>query len=73
MKITIRFDGEEFRVPGPDRTEAQAYYTDDRQDAIDTARAIYGQCQFRFVRVACADPDMKYHRRIERAERDNMI
>jgi hypothetical protein len=35
--VTIRFDGEEYRVPGPDGTEAQAYYTDDRTDAMETA------------------------------------
>ncbi len=58
-KIAIRYDGEEYRVPGPDRTEAQAYYTDDRADAIDTARAIHGQVILRFVRVSCADPDFE--------------
>lgn len=33
----------EYRVPGPKGTEAQAYYTDDREDAVGTAKAIYGQ------------------------------
>ncbi len=42
--IIIRFDDTgEHRVPGPDGTEAQAYYTDDCEDAIETARSIYGQ------------------------------
>jgi hypothetical protein len=42
ITITRLVDWGEFRVPGPDGTEAQAYYTDDREDAIGTARAIYG-------------------------------
>ena len=33
----------EYRVPGPKGTEAQAYYTDDREDALSTAQAIFGQ------------------------------
>ena len=43
-KITITFSTDlgEYRVPGPAGTEAQAYYTDDRDDAEDTARAVYG-------------------------------
>ena len=35
--VTIRRREGEYRVPGPNKTEAQAYYTDDRQDAINTA------------------------------------
>jgi hypothetical protein len=35
VRITKK-DGE-YRVPGPARTEAQAYYTTDRDDAMDTA------------------------------------
>lgn len=34
-------DGE-FRVPGPDGREASAYYTDDRTDAVNTARHMHG-------------------------------
>ena len=34
--VTIKFDGEEYRVPHPEGTEAAAYYTDDKQDALDT-------------------------------------
>lgn len=34
---------DEYRVPGPDATEAQAYYTDDPRDARDTAKAMHGQ------------------------------
>ena len=42
--ITIlRASWGEYRVPGPKGTEAQAYYTDDRGDAIGTAQAIHGQ------------------------------
>ena len=42
--VTIIFDPDwnEYRVPGPAGTEAQAYYTDDRDDAIDTALVIWG-------------------------------
>lgn len=39
--INIRSQDGEYRVPGPARTEAQAYYTDDRNDAIGTAIAEY--------------------------------
>lgn len=33
---------QEYRVPGPKGTEAQAYYTDDKDDAIGTAKDMYG-------------------------------
>lgn len=33
----------EYRVPGPAGTEAQAYYTDDKRDAIGTAQHMYGK------------------------------
>ncbi len=33
----------EYRVPGKKGTEASAYYTDDKQDAIDTAIAEHGK------------------------------
>lgn len=36
MNKTIHFDGYEYRVPHPDDTEAAAYYTDDKVDAVDT-------------------------------------
>lgn len=39
--IYIRFDGYEYRVPGPDKTEAQAYYTDSKEDAIATMKEMY--------------------------------
>lgn len=44
-KITIRFnrDYNEYRVPGKVNNEAQAYYTDDKEDAIDTAKLIHGE------------------------------
>ena len=43
-KVEVTFDGEEYRVPGQDRrSEDQAYYTNDQEDAIDTARAIHGE------------------------------
>ena len=31
----------EFRVPGPNGSESQSYYTDDKQDAINTAKHMY--------------------------------
>jgi hypothetical protein len=41
-KILITLsDDDEYRVPGPKGTEAQAYYTNDRQDAILTAREMH--------------------------------
>lgn len=41
--ITITLDNnEEYRVPSLDGSEAGAYYTDDRQDAEDTALVMYG-------------------------------
>ena len=41
--VIVTVEDGEYRVPGPQQTEAQAYYTDDKQDAIGTAKAIYGQ------------------------------
>lgn len=42
-KIQITKDCDnEYRVPGPDGTEAQAYYTDDREDARGTALLTLG-------------------------------
>ncbi len=42
LVIQKKQDGE-YRVPGPaGKEEAAAYYTDDRQDAIGTAKAMYG-------------------------------
>lgn len=42
-KVTILKDSGtgEYRVPGPAGTEAQAYYTDDRNDAVGTARSMW--------------------------------
>lgn len=39
-------DGE-YRVPGPDGREACAYYTDDKDDAIGTANAMYAPREIR--------------------------
>ena len=41
--INIQFNEDGYRVPGPEKTEAQAYYTDDEKDAIGTAKMIHGQ------------------------------
>ncbi len=40
--ITYNLEYAEYRVPGPDATEAQACYTDDKDDAIGTAKAVFG-------------------------------
>ncbi|PPD07345.1 MAG: hypothetical protein CTY28_09565 [Hyphomicrobium sp.] len=42
-RVNIDVVDGEFRVPGPDATEAQAYYTTDRTDAENTARIIHGR------------------------------
>ena len=41
--ITIRKKYNEYRVPGKKGTEASAYYTDDKEDAILTAMAEHGK------------------------------
>jgi len=57
--ITIRFDGEEYRVPGPGSEEA-AYYTNDAADAIDTAKTIWPKVEkFSIKRVNICDPDVE--------------
>ena len=47
--ITL-YEGE-YRVPGPDGTEAQAYYASDEEDAINTFRAIHGDKPYNIRRV----------------------
>ena len=44
--IYIHFDGEEYRIPGPDftcreREEEGSYYTNDLDDALMTAKSMY--------------------------------
>ena len=46
IKIVLDVEWGDYIVPGIDGTEAQAYYTDDKEDAYDTARAIFGQDVF---------------------------
>lgn len=43
IKVVIEKDKstKEYRVPAPNGKEAGAYYTDDRQDAVDTAKDMY--------------------------------
>ena len=51
--ITITKNYNEYRVPGKKGTEASAYYTDDKEDAIETAKAEHGKnvvIKFRSVR-----------------------
>ena len=53
--VTIKYSRqwEEYQVPGPDGTEAQVCYTDDKDDAIGTAKAIYGgEVEIKFRRVS---------------------
>jgi hypothetical protein len=40
---TLGFKSYEYKVPGVNQTEASAYYTNDKQDAVDTAIAIHGK------------------------------
>ena len=40
-KVIIKYDGAEYRVPGPDGREATAYYTEWEDDAIGTAKLMY--------------------------------
>lgn len=42
----LKDDNGEYRVPGPDGTEAQAYYTDDKQDAEGTAAMAWKQAGY---------------------------
>ena len=39
--LAVTFDGYDFRVPAPDGSEAGSYYTDDKHDAVATARDMY--------------------------------
>jgi hypothetical protein len=41
--VTIKKHYGEYRVPGKKGTEASAYYTDDKEDAILTAMAEHGK------------------------------
>ena len=56
ITITIAYDvsDKEYRVPAPNDREAGAYYTNDRDDALGTARIIYadrGPVKFRIRRI----------------------
>lgn len=53
ITITKNLNYGEYRVPGKKGTEADSYYTDDKEDAIETAKAIHGKTaiiKFRSVR-----------------------
>ena len=52
--IIKKDDYNEYRVPSPDNTEAGAYYTDDKADAIGTATTMYHPktIKVKFRRVA---------------------
>ena len=52
--VTIKYirDYDEYRVPGANGKESTAYYTNDKQDALGTARLTYGpETSFRFRSV----------------------
>ena len=59
-KIVIKFDGEEYRVPQiDDNREATSYYTDDKEDAIGTAKLMhkhFDQLEIKIRRVAPFEP-----------------
>lgn len=62
--ITIQKDRDgEFRVPGPaGKEEAAAHYTDDKEDAVGTAKAMYGAdvvCKFKTVEQHISKEDGK--------------
>jgi hypothetical protein len=44
-------DNDEYRVPSPDGTEGGAYYTTDRDDAIDTAHDMYKRAGHKKIMV----------------------
>lgn len=48
--ITRNGDGE-YRIPSKDGREAGAYYTGDKEDALATARAIWGERSFKVKTV----------------------
>ena len=54
-KITISKCDGEFRVPAPNGKEAGAYYTDDKEDAIASAKAMYKNDELKTVVKACAE------------------
>ena len=54
VKIAFIRDDMEYRVPAPNGKERGAYYTNDRDDALATARHMYaghGPHAFKIVRV----------------------
>lgn len=51
LKITIRFDGDTFRVPAPDGDEKNAYYTEEEKDALNHFRELWKEFPLARVRV----------------------
>jgi hypothetical protein len=49
--LITRDADDEYRVPSKDGREAGAYYTNDKEDALATAKAIWGQVNFRIKKV----------------------
>lgn len=52
-RITITLDrwNDEYRVPGIKNREASAYYTSDEEDAINTCKAMHGECTIKIRKV----------------------
>lgn len=54
--IWIKYDGEEYKVPGPDHRDQSDYFTDDKEDAIGTAKAMHGDdIIIKFKRVSVVE------------------
>lgn len=59
MNVTIQYDADwgEFVVLHPDNADAN-YHTDDKQDAVDTAKAMFGpDVAIKHKRVSTGDLD----------------
>lgn len=55
----IRYDGKDYRVPGPSGQEMESRYTERRETALKIAKAVYGDSVvIRFIHVADSDPTM---------------
>lgn len=54
ITVVIKKDANgEYRAPGPNGTEAQAYYTDDKQDAVATCIADHKRAGIIVAGVKC--------------------
>ncbi|MBF0587548.1 MAG: hypothetical protein HQL53_00320 [Magnetococcales bacterium] len=46
VNVTIRLEGDTYRVPAPEGSEENAYYTKDRDDAFNTGHALWADGGF---------------------------